>query len=206
PWRWNKASPTVSLLIWWLRSTSLGSSSTSLMPKKYCSTNVSSTLSGVSSSWRFNVWLLWPSNRPWRMLSCSTTAFPCRTSTAKTSALAVSSVVSTYCFCCISRNAAIWSRISAARSKASCSEAWSICASSSARSLVSRPSKKSTASCTCSAYSASLTLPTQGAVQRLIWYCRHGLVRCLHIELWQLRNLNTFSSTLSASFILATLG
>ena len=94
----------------------------------------------------------------------------------------------------------------AARSKSSCSAAFSICSVRWSLTWRLRPERKSIAMRTCSAYASRLTKSTQGAVQRSIWYCRHGRVRLRKKLSRQLRTRNTFSTSARVSRTLPALG
>src|SRR5579862_276970 len=89
------------------------------------------------------------------------------------------------------------SRKRAARSKSSASEAAFISPTSRDCTPLLLPVRKASASHTRLRYSSSLILCVHGALQRLIWYRRHGRVRDSNTESEQERRRNARCSALS---------
>jgi len=113
--------------------------------------------------------------RPWRINSICTQAISPETAAASTSTLPCPASIT--CSACNWRREIIRSRCSAAFSNCSSAAQRSISCSRSRITSSLLPSSTRSVSCTSRRYSSSLTSPTQGPVQRLIWYCRQGRER-----------------------------
>ncbi len=100
----------------------------------------------------------------------------------------------------------IWSRRRAACSYASFDAASSMRRPRSAMTSTLRPSSTLTASATSCAYCSGVIRPTQGPVQRSIWYCRQGRERLAKNVSSQGRRRNSFCSSSSVSRAATVLG